>query len=680
MLIVLSSFGLETTVASTIPKLASMQSEALIAGSMRRAVVLRICAILSAIAILVLVRERFADVLGASGVVMTYLGILLLYFSFRNLTSLFVSYHIARFQSSTFAGIILAARILELTGVGVILINQGKLNDVLLWVTCTSGLQLVGLAYSARTIFRRGAASSAHGLVALGAKFWLNDMMEFIIGRQADILLLGYFLVAGSLIGQYDAALSLAQGINFGLTTGLLGVAIASFSSLEGKGIGAVARYWEILSGVVVLVVLPVFVFTIAFAGEVIGFLYSDRYSSSVPLFQIVGLFLVSTRLLGGGIGANYLSSAGKTGMLLIASAASGALNLLLAIILIPIYGVFGAVVATGAGSIAIAGIHAYFVRRLLSVTLPWKVGLVVIVTSALSAAGAGAILAAAGTTTLLWAVLAFVLIFLFLSYVIKPIPARDALVLGEIHPLVARVLGPFIRQDAGSAVKGGSPLAVRDRQKWALAWMPHSHVVVDVGSSGGPLASLATRKADLVIVIDPDEVALRTIATNDHAPCPLVSMAEDLPLKSDTADTVLLLDVLEHTKDELHVVRELRRILRPGGTLIISVPNNGLFQWLDPQNAKALVTGERGWRTIHRHYSMVELRELLGAGFRIEDLHYGGSFVYPLTFWLSHIVQKRLGLSWTKWLGFLGDLDNDVSWGRLSYNLIVRARKVAPE
>lgn len=43
--------------------------------------------------------------------------------------------------------------------------------------------------------------------------------------------------------------------------------------------------------------------------------------------------------------------------------------------------------------------------------------------------------------------------------------------------------------------------------------------------------------------------------------------------------DTILALDVLEHLKDPWAVVRQLDRALRPGGALIVSVPNLGTFK-----------------------------------------------------------------------------------------------------
>lgn len=53
---------------------------------------------------------------------------------------------------------------------------------------------------------------------------------------------------------------------------------------------------------------------------------------------------------------------------------------------------------------------------------------------------------------------------------------------------------------------------------------------------------------------------------------------ADSLPFKNDLFDLVLALDVIEHIDDDLSAVRELNRVLKPGGRLIITVP---AFQFL---------------------------------------------------------------------------------------------------
>ena len=56
--------------------------------------------------------------------------------------------------------------------------------------------------------------------------------------------------------------------------------------------------------------------------------------------------------------------------------------------------------------------------------------------------------------------------------------------------------------------------------------------------------------------------------------PHALVAAAEYLPYKSDYFDTILSSDVLEHVTDDRVAAQEMVRVLKPGGRLIVFVPN----------------------------------------------------------------------------------------------------------
>src|SRR5487761_961251 len=51
-----------------------------------------------------------------------------------------------------------------------------------------------------------------------------------------------------------------------------------------------------------------------------------------------------------------------------------------------------------------------------------------------------------------------------------------------------------------------------------------------------------------------------------------------DMPIDDDTFDLVVSLDVIEHLDDDVGALRELRRVTRPGGALLVTVP---AYQWL---------------------------------------------------------------------------------------------------
>ena len=51
-----------------------------------------------------------------------------------------------------------------------------------------------------------------------------------------------------------------------------------------------------------------------------------------------------------------------------------------------------------------------------------------------------------------------------------------------------------------------------------------------------------------------------------------------EVPLADDRFDLAVCLDVIEHIEDDLGALRELLRVVRPGGTLLVTVP---AYQWL---------------------------------------------------------------------------------------------------
>ena len=61
-----------------------------------------------------------------------------------------------------------------------------------------------------------------------------------------------------------------------------------------------------------------------------------------------------------------------------------------------------------------------------------------------------------------------------------------------------------------------------------------------------------------------------------------LVDGAEPLPFEEASFDGVVLKDVLEHVPDPVALVREVRRVLRPGGTVFASSPDAQRWVWDD--------------------------------------------------------------------------------------------------
>jgi SAM-dependent methyltransferase len=105
--------------------------------------------------------------------------------------------------------------------------------------------------------------------------------------------------------------------------------------------------------------------------------------------------------------------------------------------------------------------------------------------------------------------------------------------------------------------------------------------------------------------------------------------------------DTVIIWHVLEHLHDPRGVLEEIHRILRPGGKLIVAVPNLSSLQarWTGP-----------AWfhldlpRHLY-HFSLRSLEELIErAGFEVESAHHFSLRQNPFG-WIQSVLNRMASL-----------------------------------
>lgn len=97
---------------------------------------------------------------------------------------------------------------------------------------------------------------------------------------------------------------------------------------------------------------------------------------------------------------------------------------------------------------------------------------------------------------------------------------------------------------------------------------VPAGARILDVGSADGPsVAWLRDRGSRVAMDIDP-----RGLGPGD-----VCGSALALPFRGGSFDVVAAFDVLEHIDPEEGALSEFVRVLRPGGTLLLSVP---AYQW----------------------------------------------------------------------------------------------------
>jgi SAM-dependent methyltransferase len=187
---------------------------------------------------------------------------------------------------------------------------------------------------------------------------------------------------------------------------------------------------------------------------------------------------------------------------------------------------------------------------------------------------------------------------------------------------------------------------------------LPPGARILDAGcGSGRNMVELAPYGN--VTGVDVSPASVDVAKARDVGEAMVASLSEPLPFPDASFDLAVSLDVLEHIDDDRSVLRELRRVIRPGGRLLVTVP---AYPWLwsshDEVNhhrrrytRRALLTvaAEAGWtplRSTHFtslllpaaivHRAMDRVRNSSGPP---------GSDLERTPEWLNEVLERPMGL-----------------------------------
>jgi SAM-dependent methyltransferase len=178
---------------------------------------------------------------------------------------------------------------------------------------------------------------------------------------------------------------------------------------------------------------------------------------------------------------------------------------------------------------------------------------------------------------------------------------------------------------------------------------------LLDVGFGGGHL--MAAVRADGWRPLGVDVSHAACVVARGGAPVVQAS-AEQLPFRAGTLDAVALVNVLDHARCPRAVIQEAARALRPGGLLVVRVPNGAVHSWA----TRAL--GHLGpwvrWRGLDTFpilhlfaFGPVSLRRLVeGAGFEVVSVVNSGLGARRLARAVGSAVAGTVrALSGRRWL-----------------------------
>lgn len=152
--------------------------------------------------------------------------------------------------------------------------------------------------------------------------------------------------------------------------------------------------------------------------------------------------------------------------------------------------------------------------------------------------------------------------------------------------------------------------------------------VILDIGCGTGATARMLKEHGE-VVGLDFSQLALNACESRGITNL-IHGSATSIPLADNSVDVIVATDILEHLDGDELALAEFRRILKPGGLAIISVPAYE-FLWSDHDEA-----------LMHkRRYTSKQLSERIGkAGLRRRYQGYALSFLFPLA--LMRLLKKK--------------------------------------
>jgi ubiquinone/menaquinone biosynthesis C-methylase UbiE len=117
-------------------------------------------------------------------------------------------------------------------------------------------------------------------------------------------------------------------------------------------------------------------------------------------------------------------------------------------------------------------------------------------------------------------------------------------------------------------------------RDRVALSSMDERDVrVVDVGCGEGVTLETIIRRYPEKSCIGVDGLKENLFICRAHGLTVMGGDVYQLPIKSESIDYILFLEVIEHLSDPEQAIVELQRILRPTGKLVMIFPNDNVFK-----------------------------------------------------------------------------------------------------
>jgi O-antigen/teichoic acid export membrane protein len=269
---------------------------------------------------------------------------------------------------------------------------------------------------------------------------WGANLFTLGLAGQIDVILLGALRSDAVQIAFYSVATLIYVKLGT-LLSGWEGTAISSFAEVQARrGLDAVKRYFLAYVRLHVLLSLVVYPPLILLSGVIARVAFGSAYGAAAGLMAAYGGFWLASSFLAAGLPFSSMLALGAQRQAVGIRAATGGLNVVLDILLIPPLGALGAIIATGIANLAAHVGDFVVAARRVKANYPWRFA----ARSGLAAAVASVPALLLRPDQLLSAALAtalYLVVFAAGLAVLRPLLPADVTLAARLNPRLATVV-----------------------------------------------------------------------------------------------------------------------------------------------------------------------------------------------------------------------------------------------
>jgi len=146
----------------------------------------------------------------------------------------------------------------------------------------------------------------------------------------------------------------------------------------------------------------------------------------------------------------------------------------------------------------------------------------------------------------------------------------------------------------------------------------------------------------------------------------------ENLPFKNNTFDFIYCFSVIQLIKNDQSVINEFFRVLKPGGTLLLTVPTSkSPFRIIREMEIHFNVYQTPQYNVQHHHYySLKDVQKLATNSFRIQSISgYKYNFIPRLVHFILEVSKQKKWFSGT--MKFFSEGKNETLYHNYKYHII---------